>query len=150
LLILRLSFPGLLRHPKNAWLVAELLRPAHFAALIASVVSLQWSGFDIRKVETVGHDNLEDPNRIGCAVAEGVRVHWPENKPLFVRLSVEDDAGWEPEQSARRAKILKMRRVAIIDGSSGGITGVAPILGKESERATGRRWPSMRAARPES
>jgi hypothetical protein len=45
---------------------------------------------------------------------------------------------------------LKTQRVAIIDCSSGGITDVAPILGKESERATGRRWPSMRAARPES
>jgi len=63
--------------------------------------------------------------------AEAVRVHWPEDKPLFVRLSVENDAGWELEQSARRAKILKTLRVAIIDCSSGGITDVAPILGKE-------------------
>src|SRR5262245_42842034 len=40
-------------------------------------------------------------------VTEAVRMHWPEEKPLFVRLSVEDNAGWGPEQSARLAKILK-------------------------------------------
>ena len=40
-------------------------------------------------------------------VTEAVRAHWPDHKPLFVRLSVEDNAGWGPEQSARLAKILK-------------------------------------------
>ncbi len=64
-------------------------------------------------------------------VAEAVRTHWPHNKPLFVRLSVEDNAGWGPEQSARIAKILKTKGVDVIDCSSGGITDAAPILGKE-------------------
>ncbi len=64
-------------------------------------------------------------------VAEEVRTHWPLHKPLFVRLSVEDNAGWGPEQSARLAKILKTRGVDVIDCSSGGITDQAPILGKE-------------------
>src|SRR5580704_6096556 len=36
-------------------------------------------------------------------IAEAVRVHWPDDKPLFVRLSVADNAGWGPEQSARLA-----------------------------------------------
>jgi len=64
-------------------------------------------------------------------VAEAVRTHWPERKPLFVRLSVEDNAGWGPEQSAKIAKILKTKGVDVIDCSSGGITDTAPILGKE-------------------
>jgi 2,4-dienoyl-CoA reductase-like NADH-dependent reductase (Old Yellow Enzyme family) len=64
-------------------------------------------------------------------VAEAVRTHWPAGKPLFVRLSVEDNAGWGPEQSVRLAKILKSKGVDVIDCSSGGITDVAPILGKE-------------------
>ena len=64
-------------------------------------------------------------------IAEAVRTHWPDHKPLFVRLSVEDNAGWGPEQSARLAKILKTRGVDVIDCSSGGITDQAPILGKE-------------------
>src|SRR5258708_39191600 len=69
--------------------------------------------------------------RFGTEMGEAVRVHWPDNKPLFVRLSVEDNAGWGPEQSARLAKILKGKGVDVIDCSSGGITEAAPILGKE-------------------
>ena len=64
-------------------------------------------------------------------VTEAVRTHWPDQKPLFARLSVEDNAGWGPEQSARLAKILKPKGVDVIDCSSGGITDAAPILGKE-------------------
>ena len=64
-------------------------------------------------------------------VTEAVRGHWRKNKPLFVRLSVEDNAGWGPEQSARLASILKTKGVDVIDCSSGGITDFAPILGKE-------------------
>ena len=64
-------------------------------------------------------------------ITEAVRAHWPDQKPLFVRLSVEDNAGWGPEQSARLARILKSKGVDVIDCSSGGITDAAPILGKE-------------------
>lgn len=64
-------------------------------------------------------------------ITEAVRTHWPISKPLFVRLSVEDNAGWGPEQSVRLAKILKTKGVDVIDCSSGGITDLAPILGKE-------------------
>jgi 2,4-dienoyl-CoA reductase-like NADH-dependent reductase (Old Yellow Enzyme family) len=64
-------------------------------------------------------------------VTEAVRAHWPAGKPLFVRLSVEDNAGWGPEQSARLATILKTKGVDVIDCSSGGISDVAPILGTE-------------------
>src|SRR6202165_7209 len=64
-------------------------------------------------------------------IVEGVRAQCPGDKPLFVRLSVEDNAGWGPEQSARLATILKGKGVDVIDCSSGGITDFAPILGKE-------------------
>ena len=69
--------------------------------------------------------------RFVTEITEAVRTHWPDHKPLFVRLSVEDNAGWGPEQSARLAKILKAKGVDVIDCSSGGITEMAPILGKE-------------------
>jgi hypothetical protein len=45
--------------------------------------------------------------RLITEIAEAVRAHWPEQKPLFVRLSVEDNAGWAPERSVRLAKVLK-------------------------------------------
>jgi 2,4-dienoyl-CoA reductase-like NADH-dependent reductase (Old Yellow Enzyme family) len=64
-------------------------------------------------------------------VTEAVRANWPEDKPLFVRLSVEDHAGWGSENSVRLAKILKAKGVDVIDCSSGGITDAAPILGNE-------------------
>ena len=66
-------------------------------------------------------------------ITEAVRAHWPGDKPLFVRLSVEDNAGWGVEQSARLAKLLRTRGVDVIDCSSGGITDQAPILGKETK-----------------
>jgi 2,4-dienoyl-CoA reductase-like NADH-dependent reductase (Old Yellow Enzyme family) len=74
-----------------------------------------------------------EPNRMRfiIEVTEAIRTHWPDHKPLFVRLSVEDNAGWGPEQSARLAKILKTKGVDVIDCSSGGITDQAPILGRE-------------------
>jgi 2,4-dienoyl-CoA reductase-like NADH-dependent reductase (Old Yellow Enzyme family) len=64
-------------------------------------------------------------------ITEAVRAHWPDHKPMFVRLSVEDNAGFGPEQSARLAKILKTKGVDVIDCSSGGISDAAPILGNE-------------------
>ncbi|MEN9328987.1 MAG: hypothetical protein RLZZ484_175, partial [Pseudomonadota bacterium] len=36
--------------------------------------------------------------RFACEVVESVRAHWPDDKPLFLRLSAEDDAGWGPAQ----------------------------------------------------
>jgi 2,4-dienoyl-CoA reductase-like NADH-dependent reductase (Old Yellow Enzyme family) len=69
--------------------------------------------------------------RFIAEVTESVRTYWPAEKPLFVRLSVEDKAGWGPEQSARLASLLKGKGVDVVDCSSGGITDQAPILGAE-------------------
>lgn len=65
--------------------------------------------------------------RFAIEIAEFVRSRWPEEKPLFVRLSVEDDAGWGPEENVRLTSILKEKGVDIIDCSSGGIRG-APVV----------------------
>ena len=42
--------------------------------------------------------------RFALEVCERVREHWPAGKPLFLRLSAEDDAGWGPEQSVALAQ----------------------------------------------
>jgi 2,4-dienoyl-CoA reductase-like NADH-dependent reductase (Old Yellow Enzyme family) len=65
--------------------------------------------------------------RFAIEVVESVRAHWPASKPLFVRFSVEDDAGWGPEQSVALAKILKPKGVDVIDCSSGGMRG-SPVV----------------------
>jgi 2,4-dienoyl-CoA reductase-like NADH-dependent reductase (Old Yellow Enzyme family) len=61
--------------------------------------------------------------RFAIEVIESVRAHWPAHKPLFLRLSVEDDAGWGPAQSAALARIVKPKGVDVIDCSSGGMLG---------------------------
>ena len=65
--------------------------------------------------------------RFAIEVVESVRAHWPASKPLFVRFSVEDDAGWGPEQSVALARILKPKGVDVIDCSSGGMRG-SPVV----------------------
>lgn len=64
--------------------------------------------------------------RFALEVAESVRAHWPSGKPLFVRLSIEDDAGWGPEQNVALAKLLKTKGVDVIDCTTGGISSATP------------------------
>ncbi|HET9903617.1 MAG TPA: NADH:flavin oxidoreductase/NADH oxidase [Xanthobacteraceae bacterium] len=70
----------------------------------------------------------ENRFRFCCEVVEAVRAFWPAHKPLFLRLSVEDDAGWTVESSIALAKGVKGLGVDVIDCSSGGMTG-RPIAG---------------------
>jgi 2,4-dienoyl-CoA reductase-like NADH-dependent reductase (Old Yellow Enzyme family) len=65
--------------------------------------------------------------RFAIEVVEAVRAVWPAGKPLFLRLSVEDDAGWGPAQSVALARIVKPKGVDVIDCSSGGMRG-APVV----------------------
>ncbi len=61
--------------------------------------------------------------RFAIEVVECVRANWPASKPLFLRLSVEDDAGWGPDQSVVLAREVKPKGVDVIDCSSGGMRG---------------------------
>lgn len=61
--------------------------------------------------------------RFACEVVENVRANWPTRKPLFMRFSVEDDAGWGPAESVALARRVKPLGVDVIDCSSGGMTG---------------------------
>ncbi len=64
--------------------------------------------------------------RFAIEVAESVRAHWPASKPLFVRLSIEDEAGWGPAENARLVRILKTKGVDVIDCSTGGLNSKVP------------------------
>ena len=59
--------------------------------------------------------------RFAIEVAECVRAQWPAEKPLSMRLSVDDGAGWGPDDSVALAKVLKTKGVDVIDCSGGGI-----------------------------
>jgi 2,4-dienoyl-CoA reductase-like NADH-dependent reductase (Old Yellow Enzyme family) len=68
----------------------------------------------------------ENRMRFALEVVECVRRYWPISKPLFMRLSIEDEAGWGPEQNVRLAHELKARGVDVIDCSTGGLTSKVP------------------------
>jgi 2,4-dienoyl-CoA reductase-like NADH-dependent reductase (Old Yellow Enzyme family) len=67
--------------------------------------------------------------RLLLEIVTAVRLEWPEEKPLFVRLSSTDwtEGGWTPEDSVKLASVLKKRGVDLIDCSSGGNIGTAKI-----------------------
>jgi 2,4-dienoyl-CoA reductase-like NADH-dependent reductase (Old Yellow Enzyme family) len=68
----------------------------------------------------------ENRMRFACEVVEAVRARWPAGKPLFLRISAEDDAGFGPAQSVALARRVKPMGVDVIDCSSGGILGRPP------------------------
>ncbi|GGJ00069.1 NADH:flavin oxidoreductase/NADH oxidase [Neoroseomonas lacus] len=65
--------------------------------------------------------------RFPLQVIEAVRAAWPENLPVFVRISAVDgvDDGWTMQDSLAFAAAMKPLGVDVIDCSSGGIGGSA-------------------------
>ena len=84
------------------------------------------SPFSNRRTDEYGGSE-RNRMRFCIEVVEAVRAKWPHEKPLFLRLSVEDNAGWGPEQSADLARIVETKGVDVIDCSSGGMTG-SPVI----------------------
>ena len=65
--------------------------------------------------------NLRNRMRFAIEVAEAVRREWPEDKPLFFRISAVDEGGWTLDDSVQLARALKAVGVDAIDCSSAGI-----------------------------
>ncbi|MHB0968462.1 MAG: NADH:flavin oxidoreductase/NADH oxidase [Thermoanaerobaculia bacterium] len=88
--------------------------------------------------------SLENRMRAPLQVIEAVRAVWPDELPLFVRISSTDwaEGGWDLEQSIAFARELKRLGVDLIDCSSGGMvaTAVVPL-------APGYQVPFARAIR---
>ena len=78
--------------------------------------------------------SLENRMRFAIEVAESVRANWPEEKPLFMRFSCEDDAGWTVDDSVELAKSVKAVGVDCIDCSSGGTLAHSPMDGERSRK----------------
>ena len=66
--------------------------------------------------------SFENRIRLTLEVVTAVQSEWPENLPLFVRISATDwaEGGWNIEESIQLSKILKEKGVDLIDVSSGG------------------------------
>lgn len=66
--------------------------------------------------------------RYALEVVQRVRNAWPDHKPLFMRLSCVDGAGWELSDTIRLVPLLHAAGVDVIDCSTGGIDG-SPMKG---------------------
>ncbi|MGR9372428.1 NADH:flavin oxidoreductase/NADH oxidase [Rhizobium leguminosarum] len=66
--------------------------------------------------------SLENRMRLPLEIARELRAIWPEDKPLFVRISAVDGdrEGWAIEDSVDFARALKELGVDVVDNSSGG------------------------------
>jgi 2,4-dienoyl-CoA reductase-like NADH-dependent reductase (Old Yellow Enzyme family) len=76
--------------------------------------------------------SFENRTRLLLEIVQHIRLVWPEDLPLFVRISASDytSGGWDIISSVRLAELLKNSGVDLIDCSSGGlISGVRIPLG---------------------
>jgi 2,4-dienoyl-CoA reductase-like NADH-dependent reductase (Old Yellow Enzyme family) len=96
-------------HGAHGYLIHEFLSP------MANTRNDEYGGSDLNRM------------RFCIEVVEAVRGRWPASKPLFLRLSVEDNAGWGPDQSVVLARLVKPKGVDVIDCSSGGMRG-PPVI----------------------
>jgi len=92
-------------HGAHGYLIHQFLSP------LANRRNDEYGGSDLGRM------------RFAIEVVEAIRAHWPAHKPLFLRLSVEDDAGWGPDQSVALARIVRDKGVDVIDCSGGGMLG---------------------------
>lgn len=67
--------------------------------------------------------SFENRTRIGREIVTAVRKVWPENLPLFIRISATDwkEGGWDLDQAVELAKQLKPLGVDLVDCSSAGL-----------------------------
>jgi 2,4-dienoyl-CoA reductase-like NADH-dependent reductase (Old Yellow Enzyme family) len=91
--------------------------------------------------------SFENRIRLLLEVTAAVRRAWPDDKPLFVRLSASDwvEGGWTIEDSVALAMELKAAGVDLIDCSSGGA-----IPGVRIPAAPGYQVPFAEAIRQQA
>ncbi len=67
--------------------------------------------------------SFENRVRILLQIIDSVKIVWPSDLPIFVRISATDwaDGGWNLEESVKLALQLKERGVDLIDVSTGGL-----------------------------
>ena len=73
--------------------------------------------------------SFDNRSRLLLEVTRAVQEEWPQEFPLFVRISATDwaEGGWNENESVELAKILKQSGVDLIDCSSGGLVPYAKI-----------------------
>lgn len=74
--------------------------------------------------------SFENRVRLTLEVTRAVRAVWPDEWPIFVRLSATDwaDGGWTIDETVRLAALLREAGADVIDCSSGGLTPLQQIV----------------------
>ena len=112
------KFAASTRRAREAGFEAIELHGAH-GYLISSFLS----PIANRRTDRYG-GSFENRIRFLLEVIDAVRSEWPNDKPLFVRISCTDwmEDGWDLESSVKLAQVLKSGgKVDLIDCSSGGV-----------------------------
>lgn len=133
--------------PRALTLAEVQALPAHFAK---AAVRADRAGFDIVEIHgahgyllgqflspLANHrtdaygGSLANRMRLALEVIAAVRAVWPDGKPLFLRLSVQDGlpGGWTVADSLVLAAEAAARGVDVIDCSSGGFAGAVIKVG---------------------
>ena len=73
--------------------------------------------------------SFENRTRFLLEIVKAIRSVWPDNLPLFVRISATDwiDGGWNGDDSVALARLLKENGVDLVDCSTGGNSSKAKI-----------------------
>ena len=67
--------------------------------------------------------SYENRTRFALEVVDAVREVWPDDKPLFFRVSATDwleEGGWTPDDTVRLARDLQTHGIDLLDVSTGG------------------------------
>ena len=82
--------------------------------------------------------SFENRIRLLLEIVKAIQTVWPQNLPLFVRISATDwaDGGWNIDEAVKLSAILKKAGVDLIDCSSGGLVPYAKIPWKPGYQVT--------------
>lgn len=106
---LKAGFQVIELHGAHGYLIHE------FLSLLSNVRTDEYGG------------SFENRIRFLIEITEAVRSVWPEELPLFVRISATEwvENGWSAQDSVKLAAVLKTKGVDLIDCSTGGnVSGV--------------------------
>src|SRR3546814_18094025 len=78
--------------------------------------------------------SFKNRTRFALEVCAAIREQWPTDRPLFFRISAEDEGGWSLDDSVRLSQLLIKAGVDVIDCSSGGVGLRSPTANAAARR----------------